>query len=89
MNKFDVSQTPALKDRNLNVGLNNAYEFEGKFYVVKVAANLPVMQKEFQEAKGASTSDYQNYLEQEWLKELRAKHPIVVNKNVLYGLDKK
>ena len=89
MNKFDVSQTPTLKDRNLNVGLNNAYEFEGKFYVVKVAANLPVMQKEFQEAKGASTSDYQNYLEQEWLKELRAKHPIVVNKNVLYGLDKK
>ncbi|MCF8330152.1 MAG: peptidyl-prolyl cis-trans isomerase [Crocinitomicaceae bacterium] len=89
MNKFDVSQTPSLKDRNLNVGLNNAYEFEGKFYVVKVAANLPVMQKEFQEAKGASTSDYQNYLEQEWLKELRMKHPIVVNKNVLYGLDKK
>ena len=47
------------------------------------------MQKEFQEAKGASTSDYQNYLEQEWLKELRVKHPIVVNKSVLYGLDKK
>jgi peptidyl-prolyl cis-trans isomerase SurA len=89
MNKFDVSQTPTLKDRNLNVGLNPAYEFEGKFYVVKVAANLPVMQKEFQEAKGASTSDYQNYLEQEWLKELRVKHPIVVNKSVLYGLDKK
>jgi peptidyl-prolyl cis-trans isomerase SurA len=89
MNKFDVSQTPMLKDRNLNVGLNNDYEFEGKFYVVKVAANLPVMQKEFQEAKGASTSDYQNYLEQEWLKELRVKHPIVVNKSVLYGLDKK
>ena len=89
MNKFDVSQTPMLKDRNLNVGLNNAYEFDGKFYVVKVAANLPVMQKEFQEAKGASTSDYQNYLEQEWLKELRVKHPIVVNKSVLYGLDKK
>ena len=89
MNKFDVSQTPTLKDRNLNVGLNNAYEFDGKFYVVKVAANLPVMQKEFQEAKGASTSDYQNYLEQEWLKELRVKHPIVVNKSVLYGLDKK
>ena len=89
MNKFDVSQTSTLKDRNLIVGLNPAYEFDGKFYVVKVAANLPVMPKEFQEAKGASTSDYQNYLEQEWLKELRAKHPIVVNKNVLYGLDKK
>ena len=89
MNKFDVSQTSTLKDRNLIVGLNPAYEFDGKFYVVKVAANLPVMPKEFQEAKGASTSDYQNYLEQEWLKELRMKHPIVVNKNVLYGLDKK
>jgi peptidyl-prolyl cis-trans isomerase SurA len=86
MNKFDINQTAFLKDQNLSKGLNSMYEFEGKFYVVKVAAVLPIMQKEFQEAKGASTSDYQNYLEQEWLTELRKKHPIVIYDSVLYGL---
>ena len=86
MNKFDINQTAFLKNQNLSKGLNSMYEFEGKFYVVKVAAVLPIMQKEFQEAKGASTSDYQNYLEQEWLTELRKKHPIVIYDNVLYGI---
>lgn len=86
MNKFDASQTPSLKDQNLKLGLNPTYEFEGKFYVVKVAQMLPVMRKEFQEAKGASTSDYQNFLEQEWLKELRIKHPVLIFNEVLYAL---
>ena len=86
MNKFDASQTPSLKDQNLTLGLNAIYEFEGKFYVVKVAQMLPVMRKEFQEAKGAATSDYQNFLEQEWLKELRIKHPVLIFSEVLYAL---
>lgn len=86
MNKFDASQTPSLKDQNLKLGLNPTYEFEGKFYVVEVAQMLPVMQKVFQEAKGASTSDYQNFLEQEWLKELRIKHPVLIFNEVLYAL---
>ena len=30
--------------------------------------------------------NYQNYLEQEWLTELRKKHPIVIYDSVLYGL---
>jgi peptidyl-prolyl cis-trans isomerase SurA len=40
------------------------------------------------EAKGAATSDYQNYLEKQWLDELAKKHPITVNKQVLYSLGK-
>lgn len=37
------------------------------------------MPKQLDEAKGLITSDYQNYLEKEWVKELRAKFPVKVN----------
>lgn len=87
-NKFDKEQTPYLKDKNLTKGINSPYEFDGKFYVLKVADLLPPAQKELNEAKGAITSDYQNYLELKWLEELAKKHPITINKTVLYSLGK-
>lgn len=86
--KFDVEKSSFVKNMNLKKGLNEVYEKDGKFFVVRVAEILPPGEKEFKEAKGAVTSDYQGYLETEWLKELRAKHTVVVNKSVLYGLGK-
>jgi peptidyl-prolyl cis-trans isomerase SurA len=86
MNKFDIAQTPFLAGKNLSKGLNQAYEFEGKYYVVKVAAVLEPGLKEFSEAKGMATSDYQNYLETTWLESLKSSHAVKVNKDVLYQI---
>ena len=73
---------------DLKVGVNEVYEIDGKYFVARVAEILPPAEKEFGEAKGAVTSDYQGYLEEEWLKELRAKNKIVVKEDVLYSLGK-
>jgi peptidyl-prolyl cis-trans isomerase SurA len=89
MNKFDLEQTNFLKDRTFNKGVNPAFEFEGKTYVVKVNEVLSPMPKEFSEAKGIATSDYQTYLEKTWLDELKAKYPIKINNEVLYNLGNK
>jgi peptidyl-prolyl cis-trans isomerase SurA len=35
------------------------------------------------EARGLITADYQNYLEKEWIKSLREKYAVVVNREVL------
>lgn len=86
--KFENERTSYLKDQKLSVGLNKPYEVEGKFYVIKVNSKIDAMPKEFSEAKGAITSDYQNHLEKEWLEELARKHKIVVNTDVLYSLGK-
>ena len=86
MNKFDIAQTPFLANKALSKGVNQAYEFEGKFYVVKVAAVLEPGLKEFSEAKGMATSDYQNYLESTWLEALKSAHSVKVNKDVLYQI---
>ncbi len=89
MNKFDLDQTNFLKDKTFNKGVNPAFEFEGKIYVVKVNEVLSPMPKEFSEAKGIATSDYQTYLEKTWLDELKAKYPIKINNEVLYNLGNK
>ena len=88
MNKFDIETTSFLKGQNLKAGINPTYEFEGKLYVVKVSKELPIMRKEFTEAKGAATSDYQNELEKNWIDSLRGKYKVKVYKKVLYNLGK-
>ena len=84
--KFDILKTSYLKDRDLKVGLNESFEMDGKIYVIRIKEKLDPAQKEFSEAKGAITSDYQNHLESEWLKELDTKHKIVINKEALYSI---
>jgi peptidyl-prolyl cis-trans isomerase SurA len=86
MNKFEVAQTPYLKDRNFTQGLNPVYSMDGKWYVVKVSAVLAPGPKEYNEAKGLATSDFQAYLEKKWLEALRLKHKIVINEDVLYQI---
>ncbi len=87
-NKFDTEQTSFLKDQNLKVGVNKSYLFDGKVYVVKVNEKLDPKNKEFSEAKGATTSDYQNYLEKTWLEELNTKHSVKIFESVLYSVGK-
>jgi peptidyl-prolyl cis-trans isomerase SurA len=88
MNKFDAEQIPYLKGRTFAQGRNKPYNFEDKFYVVFLNKEIPIMKKEFNEAKGIVTSDYQNFMEQTWLEELEKKHKITFNFDLLYSLDK-
>lgn len=86
--KFEVESTPYLKGHDLKKGVNPAYEADGKYYIVKVDEILEPTKKTMTEAKGAATSDYQTYLEKEWLTEIAKKHPIVIHEQVLYSLGK-
>ena len=86
--KFEIKKISYLNGQTFTTGLNKPYEVDGKFYVIKVDENLNAMQKEFSEAKGSITSDYQTHLEKEWLKELRVKHPIKINSEALYSVGK-
>ncbi len=87
-NKFEIESTPFLKGTNLQKGVNKPFMYEGKYYVVKVNEKIPPTRKELSETKGAVTSDYQAELEQQWLEELRKKHTVKVNEDVLYSLGK-
>ena len=84
--KFDTNKTNYLKGRKLSAGVNQLFEHNEKCYIVNVHEILRPSEKEFTEAKGAITSDYQNYLESEWLKELKKKHKVTIYKDALYSI---
>ncbi len=42
----------------------------------------------YKDMKGIVLSDYQNYLQEEWIKELRKKYPVVVFEDVLKTIEK-
>ncbi len=64
---------------------DNIYE-NGLVYILEVKEIIPPSVKKLNEAKGLITSDYQTYLEQKWIAELRAKHKVVVNTEVLHSI---
>ena len=86
MNKYDPLTTDFLSGRDFSEGRNAPFEFNGKYYVIYVSNQLPVMPKELSEIKGAVISDYQAFLEKTWLSELSVKYPVHINYDVLYNL---
>jgi peptidyl-prolyl cis-trans isomerase SurA len=50
-------------------------------YMVK-GKKIPPQPKSFQEARGSVLADYQNYLENQWLQQLKEKYKVQVNQEV-------
>lgn len=63
-------------------------DINGQFGVVYVINYLPAGPKLLSEARGVITSDYQNFLEEQWIKQLRQEKSgkIQINKNLLYTI---
>jgi peptidyl-prolyl cis-trans isomerase SurA len=71
-------------DANWNPGISpDKKGADGKVTIVVVHKLLKPEVKSFNEAKGLVTADYQNYLEKQWLEQLRKKYKVTVNKDVL------
>ena len=64
-------------------GISEIHKHNDAFVVVNVKDVLPQEQKTLEEAKGTVISDYQNYKEENWLKDLRGKYNVEVNQDVL------
>ncbi len=54
-------------------------ELDGQFYLVEVKRLVTPGQKSFDEARSGVISDYQDYLEKQWLVELKEKYPVKIN----------
>lgn len=65
------------------VGTKNIVNENGKIYFVAINKIIEPTPKSLKEAKGIVTADYQTYLEKEWIKSLREKYSVKVDKDVL------
>lgn len=70
-------------------GVSKIYKHNDSYVLVKVNEVLPETQKLFEDAKGAVMSDYQNYKEENWVKDLKNKYKIELNQDVLKAVKTK
>ncbi|RSK39356.1 peptidylprolyl isomerase [Mangrovimonas spongiae] len=71
------------EDFNFKKGVSKIYHKNDAFLVVNVKDVLPKTLKEFNEIEGLVLTDFQNYKEQEFVKQLHEKYTVVVNEAVL------
>jgi len=62
------------------------FEKDGRVYYLVIDKIEEPRFKTFEESRGQAISDYQTYLEQEWIKELKQKYPVTVNEEELKKL---
>ncbi|HAN79028.1 MAG TPA: hypothetical protein DCQ31_15295 [Bacteroidales bacterium] len=65
---------------------NKTVVFSDQKILVVIMQLLNERPKEFEAVRGQVISDYQDYLEAEWIKTLRKKHKIKIEKDVLYSI---
>lgn len=61
-------------------------EYGRAFRILVLKENLDEGQKSFEDAKSECITQYQNYLETEWLKELEGKYPVEIREKVMEKL---
>ncbi|WP_369796933.1 peptidylprolyl isomerase [Rufibacter sp. DG15C] len=86
--KFQKGENKALDQVTWAPG-TYATTVDGRAVLVKITKVDPAGPKQLNETRGAVISDYQNYLEKEWIKELRQKYPVSVNQAEVEKLIKK
>ena len=68
-------------------GITDTSIHEGETVFIQIHEVMVPQPKLLSEARGIITADYQNYLEEQWIKKLRAKYKVVVNKEVLNSIE--
>lgn len=76
---FEKNERPVLSKVTWNPGIYRS-ENNGLHYLVWIRKILPPGNRTFAEARASVISDYQKQLEDDWLKQLRKKYPVKVNK---------
>jgi len=56
---------------------------EGQQFVVHIKATEPPQPKGLEDIRGVVIADYQDYLEEQWINQLKEKYPVKVNEEVL------
>ena len=82
MAKYSKGDNPLVDTVSWEVGLKEPIAKDGQINLVYINRQIAPEPKALNEAKGLITADYQNYLEKEWIKSLRAKYTIKINEDV-------
>ncbi len=82
-NRYEAGSNELIDQLEKETGFSKTISKDGRYIIVKIENIVPAGQKSFDEARGAIISDYQNYLEKEWIAELKKEYDIIINEPVL------
>lgn len=85
--KFSVGENEFIDKIEWEKGISRSFRENGQSLFVMVHKVLPPEPKTLNEARGIITADYQNYLEKQWIQQLRDKYTVEVNEKVLESIN--
>ena len=68
------------------VGISEAVFMNDQYFIVNIEEVIAPEPKKLDECRGLVTAEYQNFLEQQWIDELRGKYTYNVNREILHSL---
>jgi peptidyl-prolyl cis-trans isomerase SurA len=84
--KFEREDNDLIDSIKWKKGITENMNQGNKVVFVVVHEKIAPEPKSFSEARGLITAGYQEYLEEQWIKELRARYPYTINEEVLSSL---
>jgi peptidyl-prolyl cis-trans isomerase SurA len=84
--EWEAGMTESMKLTDFNEFYNGNLHDENSSVFVLVRELREPEHKTLDEARGHVTSDYQNYLEDEWIRKLKEKYSLSINENVLQDI---
>ncbi len=83
---FAAGDNVILDEIEWKEGLSGVEYIKNSFNIIRISKVLAPSVKPLSEIKGIIISEYQNYLEKEWIRELKAKYTVVVDQEVLKSI---
>ena len=88
--RYELTQIPAKPNTKFVEGMITeplVNENDGTATFVKIIRIYPSnQQRNFEEARGLVINDYQNFLEEKWIEQLKKKYPVKINEKVFQSL---
>ena len=85
---FEENATALPKETKMKVGTSEIVKQGDYYFVTKIEKVLPAGSKTFDESKGKVINDYQTYLEQNWVSNLKKEFTVKINQDVFEKVKK-
>ena len=81
--EFDLNDRILPENKKFDLGITEIFKKGEEYIVIKVDGLKPEQILSFENAKGLVISEYQSFLDQNWINELRNKYEVFVDQMVL------
>lgn len=85
---FEEGNEALPKNLQFQTGISEILKDGEYYFVTKVNATLPAGPKELDQCRGKAINDYQQYLEENWVKDLKNEFKVEVNQTVFENIKK-